>query len=211
MRLPFSREAFLDVFAVYNTLWWPVALTLWTATLIAFVVRLADRNATQWTFGLLAVQWAWSAVAYHASLFSRINPAAWLFAAMFLIQAALLIWYGVAPHRLRFSRGGPIAGPAAYGVIAYGLVYPFLALVGGHSYPRTPTFGVPCPTAIVTMGFLMLLRGRIPPWLIIVPLSWAAIGGSAAFLLGVRADLALLIAGSALAVRTWSIRSATIA
>ena len=32
----------------------------------------------------------WLAVAYHATLFSGINPAAWLFAAMFLIQAGLL-------------------------------------------------------------------------------------------------------------------------
>jgi hypothetical protein len=39
--MPFSRDAFLDVFAVYNHTWWPVALAVWMATLVAFVVRLA--------------------------------------------------------------------------------------------------------------------------------------------------------------------------
>src|SRR5688572_3985311 len=36
---------------------------------------------------LLAWHWAWSAVAYHMAFFTRINPAAWPFAALFLVFA----------------------------------------------------------------------------------------------------------------------------
>jgi len=211
MQLPFSRDAFFEVFAAYNDSWWPVALVLWTATLIAFVIRLRGRNASEWTFGLLAIQWGWSAVAYHASLFSRINPAALLFAALFLIQAGLLIWYGVAQQRLPFSDERPSAYLVGSALVVYGLLYPLIVLVGDHSYPRVPTFGVPCPTTIVTVGFLLLVRGRVPPLVSVVPVMWAAIGGSGAFLFGVRADLALPIAGLALALRTWSTRPAAIA
>src|SRR3990170_460109 len=154
MQLPFSREGFLDVFALYNTSWWPVALILWAATLVAFVLRVADRDKHEWTFGLLAILWAWAAVAYHAALFSRINPAAWLFAGLFLIQAGLLVWYGVtSSHRLKFSRPGSVSQIVAYSLVIYGLLYPFVALAGGHAYPRVPTFGVPCPTTVVTVGF----------------------------------------------------------
>ena len=39
--------------------------------------------------------WAWSALAYHAAFFTRINPAAWLFAALFLVQATAFFWSGV--------------------------------------------------------------------------------------------------------------------
>jgi hypothetical protein len=209
--MPFSRDAFLDVFAVYNSAWWPVALALWMATLVAFVVRLNDRNGSEWTFGLIALQWAWSGIAYHAGLFARINPAAWLFAALFLIQASLFMWYGVLHHRLRFSGGDSKSHFFGHALVVYGLLYPFLALLGGHSYPRVPTFGVPCPTTIVAVGFLMLVPGRIPPLLVVVPLLWAAIGGSAAFLFNVPADLALPAAGLALAFRAWSMRAATIA
>jgi hypothetical protein len=42
--------------------------------------------------GRRASQAAWSAVAYHIMFFTRINPAAWLFAAIFLLQAAQLRW-----------------------------------------------------------------------------------------------------------------------
>jgi hypothetical protein len=52
---------------------------------------------------------------------------------------------------------------------------------------------------IFTAGMLMLATPR--SWrLSIVPVIWSLIGGSAAFLLGVRADYGLPIAGIALAI-----------
>jgi hypothetical protein len=54
---------------------------------------------------------------------------------------------------------------------------------------------------IFTAGLLMFARSV--SWrLAIVPVIWSVIGGSAAFLLGVRADYALPTAGLALALRT---------
>jgi Family of unknown function (DUF6064) len=204
MRLPFSRDAFLDVFAVYNTSVWPIALAFWIATVWALIARARGRDRAEWTFGLLAVQWAWAAIVYHAALFSRINPAAWIFAVLFLIEAGLLAWYGAAVCRLRFSEDHTVRARVAYALITYGLLYPAIALMGGHAYPRVPSFGVPCPTTIVTVGFLMLVARPVPAALVIVPLLWAAVGGSAAFMLGMPADLGLLVAGSALGVDAWS-------
>lgn len=157
------------------------------------------------------MQWAWSGVAYHADLFSRINPAAWWFAALFVLEAGLLTWYAVVPHRLRFSPDGGLSRWIGYGFIAYGLLYPVIGLAAGESYPRMPTFGVPCPTTIVTIGFLLLVEAPLASALAIVPVLWTAIGGSAAFLLGMPQDLALLVGGFAIAYRTWSPRVPTVA
>ena len=66
------------------------------------------------------------------------------------------------------------------------LAYPGAAIVLGLSYPRSPTFGVPCPTAILTAGLLLLVPTREARRLGVIPLAWSAIGGSAAFLLDVR-------------------------
>jgi hypothetical protein len=74
-----------------------------------------------------------------------------------------------------------------------------LTLALGHRYPETPTFGVPCPTAILTIGALITAR-PIPVALAIVPALWAFIGGSAAWLLAVPADYVLLGAGALLVV-----------
>jgi len=209
--MPFSRDTFLDVFAAYNSEWWPVALVLWFATLGAFVTSVTGRKINEWTFGLLAFQWAWSAVAYHAGLFSRINPAAWLFAVAFLIEAGLLLWYGVVQSSLRLSAVHSKSQIFGHALVAYGLLYPFIARLGGDSYPRVPTFGVPCPTTLVTIGFLMLISGRIPLSVIVVPLVWAGIGGSAAFLLGVPADFVLVGGGLVLATHAWRFGSLTVA
>src|SRR6185436_9780340 len=114
MRLPFSREAFLDVFAVYNTSLWPIAAVLWVATAVAFAWHMTGRGRKDWTVGLLAFQWAWAAIAYHAMLFSRINPAAWAFAALFLVEASLFVWYGVVRGRLQFSRENTVQERIAY-------------------------------------------------------------------------------------------------
>jgi hypothetical protein len=206
MQLPFSRVAFLDVFEVYNTVLWPFALGLWLATAVAFVAHMRGRDRSSWTFGLLAVLWAWGAIAYHLALFTWINPAAWIFAVGFLVEAGLFAWYGMRSG-LRFSHGRTLHERVAYALIIYGLLYPIIALIGVHSYPRVPTFGVPCPTAIVTAGFLMLVSRPVPAVLTLVPLLWAVVGGSAAFLLGMYPDLALLAAGVALGVCILSQRS----
>ena len=168
-------------------------------------VRGADRP--RWIWAVLAVQWAWAAIAYHAALFSRINAAAWLFAGLFLLEAVLLMWLGVAPARLRFSHGHAMQQRVGYALIAYGLLYPFIVLADGHAYPRAPTFGVPCPTTVVTVGFLMLASRPVSPIVTLVPLLWTVVAGSAAFALGMHADLALLVAGFVLGVDTWRRRS----
>jgi hypothetical protein len=70
----------------------------------------------------------------------------------------------------------------------------------GHRYPAAPTFGVPCPTVILTIGLFLTARGKIPTLLAIVPVLWGFIGGSAAVLLAVPTDYVLLAAGLVLAL-----------
>jgi hypothetical protein len=58
-----------------------------------------------------------------------------------------------------------------------------------------PAFGVaPCPTTIFTIGFLLMGSWRVVRWLLFLPGLWAAVGGSAAILLGVPQDFGLLAA-----------------
>jgi hypothetical protein len=61
-----------------------------------------------------------------------------------------------------------------------------------------PTFGVPCPTTILTIGFLLAADSPVPRLVTVVPILWALVGGSAALLFDVRADLMLWVAGLAL-------------
>ena len=98
--MPFTPAEFLDLFGAYNRTLWPAVAVLWVVTMALTVQLARGRADARVIVSLAAAQWAWSGGMYHALFFTRINPAAWLFAAVFLAQAALLIWYGVARGRL---------------------------------------------------------------------------------------------------------------
>jgi hypothetical protein len=89
-----------------------------------------------------------------------INPAAWLFAALFLLQAALFFWLGVVQGRLSFTPWRNAWASVAWVLIGYSLVYPAINAVQHFSVSRIPAFGVPCPTTILTVGLLMLATPR---------------------------------------------------
>ena len=200
MRLPFTRADFLDVFAAYNSTLWPAVVALWIATVVVLVLLPREHQASRPLSALLAVHWAWSAIAYHLAFFARINPGARLFAGLFLLQAVLFTWFGVVRTRLTFSWGRSPRHVIATSLYLYALAYPVLSLLLGHDWPRAPTFGVPCPTTILTIGLLLAVEPPLSRWLAVIPVTWALIGGSAAFVLGVRTDLMLLPAGAGLAL-----------
>jgi len=74
------------------------------------------------------------------------------------------------------------------------VVYPVWSAYAGHPYPATPTFGLPCPTTIFTIGLLCFAVPPMPRSPLIVPLLWCLVGAQAAFLLGVQPDLGLIAA-----------------
>jgi hypothetical protein len=201
MQLPFSHDQFLEVFASCNRALWPVALALWLATAAMFV-QLVRRHSVgaAWVAGLLAAHWAWAGLAYHLAFFRAINPAAVVFAALFVMEAVLFMWRGVARGRLVLTIDSSWWSSIGVVLVAYSLAYPFVHLMFGLSYPRIPTFGVPCPTGILTAGCLILTPAREARWLAPIPLIWAVVGGSAAFVLGIRADVVLAAAGALLLV-----------
>ncbi len=140
---------------------------------------------------ILAVLWAWMGVGYHWLFFTRINPAAWVFGALFVVQAGL---FAGAAVRGVLTIGRPRGASCWLGGACVGyalLVYPILAQLGDHPFPRSPTFGLPCPTTIFTFGLLLRTTRPVWRWLLVVPAAWAALGTTAAFSLGIREDLGL--------------------
>jgi uncharacterized protein DUF6064 len=198
VNLPFTSAQFFDVFGAYNRSLWVVVLGLWLYVVAAAWVLARFKDRSRFVSIMLAVQWVWAGLAYHAMFFSRINPAAWLFAALFVVQGLLFFQFGVIHQRLRFSPRGSFRHAAAWTLITYGLMYPLIVKFEGHVLPDAPTFGVPCPTTLLTLGFLFAAD---PPWpraIAVIPVLWSLVAGSAAILLGVRADLMLWVAGLAL-------------
>ncbi|MDP3858475.1 MAG: DUF6064 family protein [Stagnimonas sp.] len=195
--LPFTHAEFIEVFARYNENVWPaqgVAYLLAIAMLAAIAVRW--RHSGRLAAGGLALMWLWTGIAYHGIHFSAINRAAYLFGALFVVQALLLIRAALA-NRLRFATVGKTRPWLGWGLVAYAtILYPMLGLWVGLRPVEVPMFGItPCPVTIFTFGIFLLSATPVPRWLVVVPVLWALVGGSAAFLLHVPQDWVLVLSG----------------
>jgi hypothetical protein len=198
MAIPFTVEQFHGVFEDYNSAVWP---SQWLLVATALLVLVAVLWPRPWSgvavSAVLGFLWAWIAVAYHLAFFARINPAAYAFAALSMVGAAVFIWQGVIRRRLDFQWvPGPKATAGASVIVFALVVYPVWSALAGHPYPQTPTFGLPCPTTIFTIGVMCFAVPPTPRTPLIVPLLWCLVGAQAAFLLGVQPDLGLVAAAA---------------
>ena len=205
MNVPFTVDQFLDVFRRYNEAVWPSQWLLHALALTVIVLALRGRpHAGRTVSGILAFLWLWAAVIYHLAFFSSIDGAALLFAALFLLEAVLLFAIGVSRGRLAFRVRADGAGLAGAAMVVYALiVYPLLGYGFGHHYPASPTFGVPCPTTIFTLGILLWAAPPVPWSVLVVPIVWAVVATVAALDLGMREDLGLTLAAIVTPGVTW--------
>ena len=196
--LPFTPEQFLGVFVNYNNAIWPIQIAAYVlgALSIASLFR-RTRAADRVIAGILAAMWLWTGVAYHALSFSVINKAAYIFAALFIVQGCYLVYAGVYRDQIRFGLRPILATGVGISLMAYtAIAYPLIGVATGHRYPEMPMFGVtPCPVTIFTFGMLLLTLRPVPSWLLVIPFVWSLIGGSAAVLLNVPQDWLLLVSG----------------
>ncbi len=195
MELPFTAEQFFGVFRAYNTALWPVQLCLQVLAMLAIVLVMWPRS---WSgvgvSAILAVLWGWMGMAYHLAFFTSISPPAYAFAAMFVAGAFVFLWQGVVRRRLEFRWQAGARSVMALLLVVYALVvYPAWSHFAGRPYLDTPTFGLPCPTTIFTMGLLACLVRPYPRGVLMVPVLWSLVGVQAAFLLSVPQDLGLAV------------------
>jgi hypothetical protein len=94
--------------------------------------------------------------------YATINWAAAYAAPLFALEALLLLVVGGILNRLPLDQRG-IRRAAGCLLIALALAYPLLAPVFGRPWQAAEILGLaPAPTAMGTLGFLLLARGRSP-------------------------------------------------
>ena len=132
---------------------------------------------------------------YHVLFFWRINPVALWFGILFVAQGLAML-YHITQSGWHVQLTHSWKAWAGMMLIFYALaLYPLLGYLMGHRYPTAPTFGVPCPTTIFTLGVLMLVKEKLPWFAYVIPVLWSLIGFSAALNLGVYEDMGLVLAG----------------
>ena len=176
--LMFSPRTYYRLFELYNDGIWP-----------AQIAALALGLAALWLIGrgthgrvaaaIFAMAWIFVAWAYHWERYATINMAAPYYAIGFAVEALLLAWVGVKRDGPRFERPAGPAGHLGVAMLVAGIAfYPLLAPLFGRSWWQAEIFGIASdPTAIATVGALLLATGR-SPLLLVLPLLWCAISAA---------------------------------
>jgi Family of unknown function (DUF6064) len=177
----FSSRAYHRLFELYNAAIWPaqiLAVGLGLATV--GLSRLGGRSSARWIAAILAAGWLCVALAFHAARYATLNPAAPAFAWIFGIEAALLLWVGVVRGRFAFGKAATVGQRIGLGLAVFAVAaMPFAALVFGRSARAAEIFGLaPDPTAIATLGLLLLARFPRRWVLMALPVLWCVVTGA---------------------------------
>lgn len=196
LKPPFSFDQFHQVIADYNTIVFPVQV-LWLLMGIGALlfIHTSSKGTNRYISFFLGILWLWNGLAYHFMHFAAINNAAWIFGAVFILQGLFFLFESFIKRRIsyRFTRNP--RNYTGYFLIIFGLIlYPLIGMGLGIGFGNTISLGLPCPSTILTFGFLMIAGRSLPRYLLIIPTLWAIIGTSAAFYFGVYHDIMLIIA-----------------
>jgi hypothetical protein len=210
--LLFSPRTYYRLLEIYNAAIWPAQiLAVGLGLAIAGMTRASALDARRGRFiaSILATCWLWVAIAFHANRYAMINWAAVYFAWGFGIEAALLTWKGVVRGQLRFERPRDLASRAGLGIFLFALLAePLAAPLLGRGWRSAETFGgTPDPTAVATLGLLLLVNDRGRGLLSVLPAIWCAISG--ATLVAMKAPdfwVPPLAAALAIALGVWQTR-----
>ncbi len=142
---------------------------------------------------ILAMAWAWVAWAFLWRRYATINWAVKYAVPVFAFEALLLIWIGVVRGRVRFLPRRDASGRLGVALVLLSLaLYPALAALAGRPWGQAEIFGLtPDPTALATVGLLLLAEGRVRWELLAAPILWCL--GSGATLWAMKSPEALLL------------------
>jgi hypothetical protein len=207
--LMFAPRIYWRLFESLNLAFWPLhaAIALAGLAWLGWVWRdggVPGRTAARVALAALALGWALTAWAF---LWQRLAPIHWLaayIAPLFALQAAALL--ALAQHGAVQGHHERLRRRAGLALLLWALLlHPLLAGLSGRPWAQAEFVGLAAdPTAIATLGLLLMLRGPRGPMraLWALPLVWCALSAATLWTMGSAQGwvpfAALLLAGLAL-------------
>ena len=181
--LMFGPEVYWRLFELHNQGLWPLPVVAIVVNIAFLLGHLLGRRLMRATCVALALTWAGSAH-FLATRYAPINWPMEYVAWLFVAEAAAFVVLAMAGMQNGVTRLPRLIGT---GLIAWSvLLHPFLTLPFERPLAQAEVVGLaPDPTAIATLGFLLLLKST--PWrwtLSVVPLAWCSVSAVTLLTLG---------------------------
>jgi hypothetical protein len=180
--LLFSPRTYYRLFELHNEAVWPghlLVLALGIAILV-LLLRSDGRWRDRTIAGILAACWGWVAWSFLFTRYASINWAAPYLAVLFAAEAVLLVLAGAVMGKLRFRVGFGI------GLFLFALlIQPMIGPLVGRDWSQAEFFGIaPDPTAVGTLGVLLLASGLWHWVFLAIPLLWCVVSGATLWTMG---------------------------
>lgn len=190
MKIPFTTEQFFEIIEKYNLAVFPAQLIVILFGILSVILLQSKKESKNKLIGgFLGILWIWIGIAYHFAFFTEINKAAYVFGGLFVLQGLFFLIETFFRKKLEFEFNGNFMGYIAYFFLIFGIIiYPILLFYLENSLETTITLGLPCPSTILTFGFLMFTSSKLSKYLLIIPALWTIVGTSAAINFGVYPD-----------------------
>jgi Family of unknown function (DUF6064) len=175
--LLFSPRVYWRLFESHNAALWPLHVITLAAGLIILLFVARRPGMGRWVSLILAVLWIFVGWSFLWNRYATINWAAVYVAPAFIVEGVLLLVASLLTG-LAFDRRRP-SDWIGYLILGFALVgQPLLAPLQGRGWTSSEVFGIaPDPTAMATLGVLLLARGRLLPWLLPIPALWCLLSG----------------------------------
>ena len=166
------------MFELHNAALWPLhLLTLVAGLVIILLIAWRRGSSARWVALVLAISWIFVGWSFLWNRYAAINWAAAYIAPAFAVEGIFLLIVSLRDG-LAFDRRG-LAGWTGYLILGFALAgQPWLAPLRGRGWASSEVFGIaPDPTAMATLGVLLLARGRLLPLLLPIPVLWCLLSG----------------------------------
>ncbi|OOZ15138.1 hypothetical protein BOW35_06110 [Solemya velum gill symbiont] len=174
--LIFSPETYFRLFEQSNSALWPYQAPLLLSAMVAiWLIRSRHQVAQKAVLLWLALIWVFVGLWMLRGFYAQINPLVEALAYLFYGESLLLVISAAmtenTPNRAHGSTARAISG---WLIIIYAyMIHPVVLLLAGRSFRGIELVTIaPDPTAIATIGILLLLRNRGYLLLMIIPCAW---------------------------------------
>ena len=199
-------EDFFVTLQTYNETILPITLIAYLLGIFAiYLCASRSGRSSKMVSLILAFLWFWSGIVFHIVFYGPVDveilgqmmSGVWYVSGvLFLVQGLLFLVLGVAKSSLSFGLTEDSYSITGAIAVTYALMfYPLIGLLTGYNYPRYPLFGAPCPVNIFSVGVLLWADRKVPSYVAIIPLIWSVMGLMPVLVLGVWADIGLILSG----------------
>jgi hypothetical protein len=186
--IPFSRETYFRLFERYNIGVWPAPIIGFAIGLTAlFTARRAEGRLLRAPFLLTAACWVWVGWVFQIHWYAPLSWPGIFFGIAFVLQGVLMgVVLGRHPIVAVPEGTNRDPGPGLWILVFALALQPLLGLFSGRPWYGLEVFGsAPDPTALATLGLLLMIRHSLRWLLSIIPLAWCLISGATLWVLSV--------------------------